>query len=325
MAVLLALAIAGAAHAGIDNAGTTAANFLLAGSGGAPLGMGGATLGLPGDLASAAWNPAALRSLTQPEYSFSHAGLADDSRQEWVSAGGPFGASPWRWAASGLFVNSGSIEGRDALNNPTGSFSATSSAFGLSLARGFGDHASAGLTVRYVNDHLGSATGSGVTLDGGLLFTGGLFGLGFGAQNAIGQMNYSGTGYSFPTNYGAGISFQHPSGIRAAVDVNVPKAYYSDVRAGVEYRWHDQVALRTGYRRELGSDPATEALTGPSFGLGMGSRGLWFDYAFLPSTTGQSEQRVAISFTPSRSTVGTPFGLTDKPATPLVGPPAPKR
>jgi len=115
-------------------------------------------------------------------------------------------------------------------------------------------------------------------------------------------------------------------GLSAAVDWNFPNAYYNDLRGGVEYRWHEAVALRAGYRRELGTDPKTEPLTGPSFGLGAGSRGLWFDYAYLPSNLGATEHRIAVTFTPSRAGLGAdPFGdrIQDPDAARVLGPPAP--
>jgi poly(3-hydroxybutyrate) depolymerase len=38
-------------------------------------------------------------------------------------------------------------------------------------------------------------------------------------------MNYDGVPFQFPTNYGAGISFDHPSGLRLDADLNVPSDY----------------------------------------------------------------------------------------------------
>lgn len=51
---------AGVAHAGIEKAGTTTANFLSLGTGASVLSMGGASLGTGGSLQASAWNPAAL-------------------------------------------------------------------------------------------------------------------------------------------------------------------------------------------------------------------------------------------------------------------------
>jgi hypothetical protein len=259
--------------------------------------------------------------------SFSHAELPDASRQEWASLGGTIQGRSWHWALGGTFVNQGTFEGRDAFNNSTGSFSASSAAISGSLAKSFGKQGSGlGVTTRWVTDKLGDATGSGLGFDAGLLLRSGIFAIGGGAQNLGGQMRYGGASYPMPSNYGGGVSIQHPMGLSLAVDWNFPTAYYNDVRGGVEYRWHETVALRAGYRRELGTDPKTEPLTGPSFGLGAGSRGLWFDYAYLPSNLGATEHRIAVTFTPSKAGLGAdPFGdrIQDPDAARVMGPPAP--
>jgi hypothetical protein len=82
------LLLAGAAHAGIDNAGTTSANFLSVGAGASVLSMGGAAIGTGGSLTASAWNPAALGLVAGPQYSISHAALAMQTSQDWVAAGG---------------------------------------------------------------------------------------------------------------------------------------------------------------------------------------------------------------------------------------------
>jgi len=147
----LLLAIPPAAEAGIDKVGTTAANFLAVGAGADVQAMGGATLGFGEDLNAAAWNAAALGGLRSTEYVFSHASIAGQSPQEWVSGGGRFGFSPTRWAFTGLYQGDGSFDGRDAFNNPTGSFNASSMALGLQLAQAIGPFASVGAGAKYVS------------------------------------------------------------------------------------------------------------------------------------------------------------------------------
>jgi hypothetical protein len=326
LAVALLLALPVCARAGSEGAGTTAANFLTTGAGGAALGMGGATLALGNDLAAVYWNPAALSLIGATQMSFSHAELPDASRQEWASLGGTIQGRSWHWALGGTFVNQGTFEGRDAFNQPTGSFNASSAAIAGSFARSFGAYGGVGVTTRWVTDKLGDATGSGFGFDAGLLLRRGIFGFGAGAQNLGGQMKYGSASYPMPSSWGTGISIQHPMGLSLAVDWNFPREYYNDLRGGVEYRWHDAVALRAGYRRELASDPKTEPMTGPSFGLGAGSRGLWFDYAYMPSNLGTTEHRIAVTFTPSRAGLGAdPFSdrVQDPDMQRLVGPPAP--
>lgn len=332
----LSLVATGAARAGIENAGTTAANFLALGSGARTLSMGGATLGFGSDVGATSWNAAALGWVGAPQLVLSHAGLTNTSLQEWVAYGTRAGHSQTHWSVAGLYQGDGTFQGRDATGAPTGTFSLSSMAFGATVAQQFGENVTMGFGSKFVNENLGTTTGWGVTFDGGLMMRSGPFGLGVAAQNLGGQMHYGSLVYRFPGNIGAGIAYQHPnSGLRLAIDANFPTAYYSDVRAGVEWMWHDMLALRAGYRKEMGSNE--DALTGPSFGVGGGHNGMWVDYGYLISSTGDSQHRLGLRLDLGRLGIGgEPFGQSDMPqdfdqAKParsdpsLIGPPAPKR
>src|SRR4029077_16205552 len=120
-AILVAgVLLAGPAQAGMELAGTTAANFFSLGSGARTLGMSGATLGLGEDVGSAAWNAAALGWVAAPEAALSHAGLANGTLQEWGSHGRRLGSLGTRWAVSGLYQGESAIAGRDASGASTG-------------------------------------------------------------------------------------------------------------------------------------------------------------------------------------------------------------
>jgi hypothetical protein len=110
-------------------------------------------------------------------------------------------------------------------------------------------------------------------------------------------MHYDGADYEFPTNYGLGAGVMLPgTGLRIALDANFPSSYYKDVRLGAEYLWHDMVAVRAGYRHELGS--TNDPLTGPTFGLGAGLNGMWMDYGYLISDNGEAQHRIALRLVP---------------------------
>ncbi len=293
----LVLAAAAPARAAIENAGTTAANFLSVGSGAGILGMGGATLGAGSDLNAVNWNVASLGWMDETQYAISHAGLGDQSLQEWAAAGGRLRYMDARWSVSGLYQGDGSFEGRDAAGNPTGSFGASSMAFGAAFARPFGERVTVGLGARFVSEKLGDVSGIGATFDGGVQVRSGMVGVGLAAQSLGGQMRYGGVPYRFPANVGLGVAITHPKGVRAALDLNFPYAYYSDVRVGVEYRWQDRLAIRTGYRHELGA-ASGEPLSGPTFGMGAGVQGLWLDYGYLVGGAGEGQHRLGLTFHP---------------------------
>ena len=329
--LILALAARPAA-AGIERAGTTGANFLSLGVGAGELGMGGATLGSFFDLSGVSWNAASLGLLNETQIAFSHAPLAGAGAQDWMGYGGRMGISRTRWAITGLYQGDGAFEGRDALGNSTGSFSASSMAFGATLAQSFGPSVVLGLGGKVVTEKLADASGFGGTFDAGLLVHKGPFGFGLAAQNLGGRMKYGDLYYSMPTNLGAGVSFASPAtGLRLALDVNHPSAYYHDIRAGVEWMWRDRVAIRTGYRHELGGGTASDGLNGPTFGMGAGVRGLWFDYGYLASSNGDGQHRIALRLTPHAWGPGAMLGglgsaAVAKPAPQMaeVMPPAPK-
>jgi hypothetical protein len=309
LAVLLVLS-PGAARGGIEKAGTTAANFLSVGADAALLGMGGAALGVGGDLGAAAWNPAALGSMDQLQVLFAHADLSNQDRQEWASVGGPGGTLGMHWALNGLFQSDGGIDGRDASNNPTGTFGTSSSAFGLQLARPLGPNFSAGLGAKYVNEKLAGVSGSGATFDAGLSMRSGMLGFGVVAQNVLGRMTYDTATYPFPSSVGCGVSLTDPArGLRVALDANVPAAYYPDIRGGIEWLWKGSFALRAGYRAELGAAPG-DPLAGPTFGMGAGVSGFWIDYGYLMAGGGNGQHRLGLSFHPggSESAAGTTGG-----------------
>lgn len=299
------------AHAGAEQAGTTAANFLSVGAGAGVLGMGGATLALSTGLGSAAWNPGGLGFIRDGEMTLSHAGLAQESNQEWAALGGRLGWQDFAWSISGLRQGQGSFDGRDASNNPTGSFDVSSMALGAALARPIGRAVSFGVAAKWVSENLGPSTrGSGVTFDAGMMARMGIVGFGAAAQNLGGTMSYGTTAYPFPSSFGAGISVDHAaSGMRADLDVNVPNDYYPNVRAGVEWQWRERLALRAGYRRELGA-PGDDVLNGPSFGMGAGAHGLWLDYGYVVTTSGEGQHRMGITLKPGQLNLGSgdPFG-----------------
>lgn len=326
----VALLAPGASHAGIERAGTTAANFLSVGTGPAVLAMGGTALGRWGSLDLTTWNPGTLGWLESGSVVLSHANLDDQTAQEWVGLGGRLGTLPTRWALSGLYQGEGTIEGRDASNQPTGAITTSSVAVTGYLAQPFGPHVAVGFGAKGVREDLGAGVhGTGVAFDAGLSARFGMLGLGAAAQNAFGHIRYSGIAYPFPASYGAGVSFAHAaSGLTAACDVNVPDAYYTNVRGGIEWQWKQRVALRAGYRAELGAE-AGEPLAGPTFGMGAGAHGLWLDYGYLLAGNQNGQHRIAITFRPRDMNwkVGDPFGQRDMPRefgdSKLIGPPAP--
>jgi hypothetical protein len=168
-------------------------------------------------------------------------------------------------------------------------------ALGATLAQQLGGHATLGLGAKAVRENIASATGSGLAFDAGLMVRAGGFGIGVAAQNLGGHMDYGTSTYPFPTSYGVGVGYAHPTaGVRVALDANFPTAYHSDLRAGAEWLYRGALALRAGYRHELGS--SADPLSGPSFGLGASHGGTWLDYGYLLTGHGSGQHRMGLRF-----------------------------
>lgn len=313
----MSLAASATARAGFESAGTTAANFLSLGSGARTLAMGGAILGLGDEISGAAWNPAALGWVNGTEAALSHAGLPNRSLQEWGAVGGRIGRSETRWAVSGLYQGDGTLDGRDATGASTGSFSVSGMAVGATLAQQVSRRGSFGVGAKAVRENIANVSGSGVTFDAGLMLRAGQFRFGVAAQNLGGRMAYGASSYPFPNSYGVGLGFSHPTaGVRVALDANFPRAYHSDLRVGAEWLHRGVLALRAGYRKELGS--VDDPLDGPSFGVGASHRGMWLDYGYMLSNSGSGQHRMGLRFrlgSPAAS--DGPVGQTSTPAKPV--------
>ena len=297
--VMIAVCCAAPAQAANDAAGTSAGSFLVVGVGTSVLSMAGATLASGRDLAAAAWNPASLTRVDALQFSLSHAPLPGGATQDWLAAGGRLGAGDTRWALHALFHQEGDLEGRDAANNPTGALSVSDLAVGARLAHPITSALSAGFGAQWVHESLAGTNGTGFAFDAGLRAAAGPLGFALAARNLGGGLSYGGTRYDLPGVLAAGVSWSDQArGVKLDADVESPLHYYRDVRVGGEWLWRERVAVRAGYRLELGA-PAGEALSGMTFGIGAGVAGTWLDYAYAPEGgTGVGQHRIGLTFRP---------------------------
>jgi hypothetical protein len=269
--------------------------------------MGGASLAFGRDVQGATLNPAALGWVAAPELALSHADFADQTAQEWVAVGGRLGRSRTRIGFSALVRDEGSIAGRDANDVPTSEVNAQDLALTLQLARPFGEHFALGGAAHVVSQHVGDASGSGFAFDAGAQLRLGVLSFALAGQDFGGGMKWSGQRWRMPAQFAGGIALDHAaSGLRLALDWAAPADYYRSVRAGAEWRWRDRLALRGGWRSELGA-PAGDRLGGPAFGLGAGAGAMWLDYGYLVASDGVATHRVGLS-------------LRGRPAAPVYGP-----
>jgi hypothetical protein len=152
--------------------GTTSAEFLLLGAGARGTALGGAYAALATDVTALYYNPAGLAQIGRPGAMVSSYSYLADTRYSWFGA-----AFPMAGGARALGVSLGSFGFSDqpvtTVENPDGDgrvYSVNQSFVSGSYAQNFSDRFSAGVSVKYIQDKLGSAKAGTFAVDFGTNF-----------------------------------------------------------------------------------------------------------------------------------------------------------
>ncbi len=146
-------------------------------------GMGEAFVAVADDATATWWNPAGLAFLNKQELTFMHVNWLptfrlDDLYYDYIS----YITTVEDWGTVGtnvVFLNLGETEGRDELNNPTGTFRTFETALTGSYGSTLSDNMALGLNVKFIYSHLadrgagqerGSGTSTDFAIDLGLLY-----------------------------------------------------------------------------------------------------------------------------------------------------------
>ena len=175
-AVLLvaALTTPGAAQTSQDNTafGGAAAEFLLLGAGARGAALGAAYAALTTDITALYYNPAGLAQLPRPGAMVSSLSYIADTRYSWVGM-----AFPLAGGVRSIGVSLGSFGFSDqpiyTVTDPEGdgrTYSVRQTFISGTYAQNFSDRFSAGVSLKLISDHLGSAKASGFAVDFGTNF-----------------------------------------------------------------------------------------------------------------------------------------------------------
>jgi len=255
------------------------------GGGARALAMGGAFTAVAGDAESIAYNPAGLALLSAPEATLMHQVLFGGASYDMIDYARNYHRVPGSWGAELIRFGVSGAQGRDALNNPTGSFSWAETA--LDLASGVRGwllpDLSLGGDIRLDQRSLANASdtlyGASFGAQYGPLFSGKMM-LGLTLDNTV-KFSQGKTSDSLPTTASLGASYRVFSPLLLALDVSQSGM----VNIGGEYVL-GFAALRAGY----GDD-------GISFGAGITFRkNLSFDVAMLENSTLGMAERASITY-----------------------------
>ena len=282
------LALAEAAWAG---PGGTRSPFAI-GQGARQLGMGAATVAIANGANSVYWNPAGLAFLDRSEIQLFHMSLFMATRYEFITAAYPT-LSTGVFAAAVGDLSSGDF---DRIDNyiTQGSFSSRQSL--LILGYGFAPikNLATGIAIKGVYYDLAGFRDTGFGFDVGLHYsppflTG--FSAGFKASEIGGpRLKLRDIEQRFPWSVRGGVAYQRALsekyGLLLDLDIENAENIGTDVYAGAEFGYNDNIFARAGYM----ADKVT-------LGLGVSYANFGFDYAYAGLSDLGTSHRLSLSFT----------------------------
>jgi hypothetical protein len=186
--------------------GTTSAEFLLLGAGARGTALGGSFAAIATDVSALYYNPAGVAMLERPGIMVGTYDYVADTRYSWGGVAFPLsGGSRTIGFQLGTFGFKDQPVYTEAQPDGTGgTYSVNQTFIGGTFAQNFSDRFSAGLTAKYVSDHLGTVSGSAFAVDFGTNFHASLNNhpvkFSFVLANLGSSLTYSGTGLDGTVN-----------------------------------------------------------------------------------------------------------------------------
>ncbi len=330
-AVILAAALAaGPAHAQ-SKVGTTIGAFMGIEPSARIAAMGNAGVALNGGIQGVYYNPAAMGSVLQPGFQFTHSLWFADISYDYAAAALPLHGNGTLFA-SVTALNSGEIDVR-TVDQPLGTgerYTVSDVALGLGYGRQITQRFAAGIQVNFMNETIWHSSVHALTFSAGtayrLMENGTVIGASlsnFGTNSAFHGRDLAIQYDNDPSQYGdngalpgnqttdqfpvpivfrVGLSFPHDLGpdsrVLLAADATHPNDNSESVNLGGEWSWKNTLALRAGYQTLFQKDSELGPTLGVGLGGSMGETKFRFDYAWAHHTRLQETHRMtfALSF-----------------------------
>ena len=277
-----------------DTAGTTGFAFLKVNYSARAAAMGNAYTGLADDAAAVFFNPAGLVQVKSSQASATYM-----SYFEGIQCGSAVFVLPRNdKLVLGFFAKGLTATEDRTLADEVGQYAGTDGTFGMSnivlgasVAHYLIDILDVGISVKYIRENLDDNYGSAVAFDVGILHqtTNENLKLGIAFRNFGKQLSYyteSEYEENLPRTVTAGFNYHPNEKLYVTLDIHKPLDYDFSGRIGCEYRLHEMLALRAGYKTNA-SDWKTggdyDAFSGMSFGTGfnLDKYNLKIDYAIV--------------------------------------------
>ena len=269
-----------------NKAGTTAAQFLKIGVDAASLGMAGANAGLVNDVSSTYWNPAGLVGVNSISVLASYTDWFVDLKHQYFGIVLPV-SEDHKIGISAIVLTMGEMEiTTEAEPKGTGNyFDASDVMVGLTYSARLVDFFSFGVTLKYITQNIYNETASALAVDIGTRLNTGYKGIKIGmalsnfgtrmalegrdlqktydpnpnnATNIGVASNLKTETWELPVNFRVGIGWElmgkgdvmiydQTNSIKIGIDGNHPNDGPENASVGIEYKWQDLIAFRSGY------------------------------------------------------------------------------
>jgi hypothetical protein len=152
--------------------GTTSAEFLLLGAGARGTALGGSFAAIATDISSLYYNPAGAALIERAGLTIGTYDYVAETRYSWGGVAFPFsGGSRTIGFQLGTFGFKDQPVYTEEQPDGTGAtYSVNETFIGATFAQNFSDRFSAGITAKYINDRLGTVSGSAIAVDFGTNF-----------------------------------------------------------------------------------------------------------------------------------------------------------
>ena len=180
--------------------GSTSAEFLLLGAGARGAALGGSFAAIATDVSALYYNPAGVAMIPQSSVMIGTYDYVADTRYSWGGVAFPLsGGSRTVGLQLGTFgFKDQPVYTEDQPNGTDATYSVAETFVGATYAQNFSDRFSAGITAKYVDDRLGTVSGSAFAVDFGTSFHSTLnnhpMKFSFVLANLGSNLSYSGTG-----------------------------------------------------------------------------------------------------------------------------------
>lgn len=205
---------------------------------------------------AAMWaNPALIAGIADRAADFNHTIWIGDITYEYISF-----ATPLSMGALGIsaqLFDSGDIEGRDKYGSPTGLYSVTNAAFGVTYAARPLEWLAAGVKYKHLFQKVSEDTAGGWAIDAGLTadtpITGLTFGLAGRNYGSMGKLRNHKTTLPSSVIFGGEYRGTAPYSGReytAVADALFPRHGDNGIRLGLRYDASEYLDLMVGYRND---------------------------------------------------------------------------